>query len=172
MTRSAAIRVLIVDDSALVRSMLARVLSEAADIEVVGGAKDPYEARELIIEYRPDVIILDIEMPRMDGLTFLRKLQAHYPVPVIMCSGVAPANSRMALEAIEIGAIDVVAKPTAGGNKALLRLGEDLTEKVEVYGRVGKWKKSFCSEDCLEKYKLATEELMKTRSPKCVRCAR
>ena len=73
--------------------MLSRVLAEEPDIEVVGGAKDPYAARELIITYRPDVIILDIEMPRMDGLTFLAKLMDHYPVPVIMCSGVAPSSS-------------------------------------------------------------------------------
>ncbi|MGB2984486.1 MAG: chemotaxis response regulator protein-glutamate methylesterase [Phycisphaerae bacterium] len=123
---------LIVDDSALVRSLLTRVLSESSDIEVVGGAKDPYEARELIIEHRPDVIILDIEMPRMDGLTFLKKLQAHYPVPVIMCSGVAPANSQAALTAIELGAVDVVAKPASGGRKAMERLGEDLAEKVRA----------------------------------------
>ncbi len=125
-------RVLIVDDSPLIRSILTRVLSGASDINVVGGAKDPYEARELILEYRPDVIILDIEMPRMDGLTFLKKLQAHYPVPVIMCSGAAPANSQAALEAIEAGAVDVVAKPATGGSKALARLGEDLAEKVRA----------------------------------------
>lgn len=132
MKRINPIKVLIVDDSALVRSILTRVISEAPDIQVAGGAKDPYEARELIIEYRPDVIILDIEMPRMDGITFLKKLQAHYPVPVIMCSGVAPANSRAALEAIESGAVDVVAKPDRGGAAALKRLGQDLTEKIRA----------------------------------------
>lgn len=132
MRQTVPIRVLIVDDSALIRSILSRVLSEQPDIELVGGAKDPYEARELIIEYRPDVIILDIEMPRMDGLTFLTKLMAHYPVPVIMCSGVAPASSHNALEAIERGAVDVVAKPTTGGSKALQALGEDLAEKIKA----------------------------------------
>jgi len=126
------IKVLIVDDSAVVRSILTRVLSGAGDIDVVGGAKDPFEARELIIEKRPDVIILDIEMPRMDGLTFLKKLQVHYPVPVIMCSGVAPSNSQAALTAIAEGAIDVVAKPSTGGSAALAALGEDLAEKVRA----------------------------------------
>jgi two-component system, chemotaxis family, protein-glutamate methylesterase/glutaminase len=126
------IKVMIVDDSPTVRAVLARALSDEADIIVIGEAKDPYEARELIIEFRPDVIILDIEMPRMDGLTFLRKLQAHYPVPVIMCSGVASGTSHAALKAIELGAIDFVAKPSAGGNEALKRLGEDLADKIRA----------------------------------------
>lgn len=126
------IKVLIVDDSAVVRSILTRVLSGAGDIDVVGGAKDPFDARELIIENRPDVIILDIEMPRMDGLTFLKKLQVHYPVPVIMCSGVASSNSQAALTAIAEGAVDVVAKPSTGGSAALALLAEDLTEKVRA----------------------------------------
>lgn len=132
MRRNGPIKVLIVDDSPLVRSILNRVLSESPDIRVVGGAKDPYEARDLIIQYRPDVIILDIEMPRMNGIIFLRKLMVHYPVPVIMCSGVAPASSRAALEAIEAGAIDVVCKPNTGGSKALRELAIDLAEKVRA----------------------------------------
>jgi len=130
--RSGPIKVLIVDDSALIRSMLSSVLAEESSIEVVGGAKDPFEARELIINYRPDVIILDIEMPRMDGLTFLSRLMAHYPVPVIMCSGVAPSSSAAALKAIELGAVDVVSKPIGGGNQALRQLGADLADKVRA----------------------------------------
>lgn len=126
------IKVLIVDDSPLVRALLTRVLAAEPDIRVIGGAKDPYEARELIIAYRPDVIILDIEMPRMDGLTFLAKLMDHYPVPVIMCSGVAPASSAAALRAIELGAVDVVCKPSQGGREAMRRLAEDLAEKVRA----------------------------------------
>lgn len=132
MKRNGPTKVLIVDDSPLVRAVLTRVLSSAPDIEVVGGAANPFEARELIIQHRPDVIILDIEMPRMDGLTFLKKLMVHYPVPVIMCSGVAPTSSRAAIEAIESGAVDVVCKPSAGGSQALKALGEDLTEKVRA----------------------------------------
>lgn len=132
MKRPGPIKVLIVDDSPFVRSILTNVLSKEGDISVLGGAKDPYEARELILEFRPDVIILDIEMPRMDGLTFLRRLAAHYPVPVIMCSGVAPANSRAALKAIELGAVDVVAKPNRGGSAALRRVGEELADKIRA----------------------------------------
>ena len=126
------IRVLIVDDSPFVRSLLTKVLSDKPDIQVVGAAKDPYEARELIIGHRPEAILLDIEMPRMDGLTFLKKLMEHYPVPVIMCTGVAPANSKIAIEAIECGAIDVVAKPTTGGMTALAQIGEELAEKIRA----------------------------------------
>ncbi len=132
MIRHQSIKVLIVDDSLLVRSILSRVLSQAKDITVVGGAANPLEARTLIIEHRPDVIILDIEMPRMDGLTFLRKLMAHYPVPVIMCSDSAPANSRKALQAIEAGAVDVVSKPSSGGHHALRELGNELAEKIRA----------------------------------------
>jgi two-component system chemotaxis response regulator CheB len=132
MPASKPIKVLIVDDSALVRSMFQRVLSEETDIVVAGCAKDPFEARELIIAERPHVIILDIEMPRMDGITFLRKLAAHYPVPVIMCSGVTASNGAKALEAIAAGAIELVAKPTSGGRSALRQLGEELAEKIRA----------------------------------------
>ena len=132
MRHAELIKVLIVDDSALIRSMLSRILAGEPDIDVVGGAKDPYEARELIIAHRPDVIILDVEMPRMDGLTFLGKLRVHYPVPVIMCSGVAPSSSETALTAIELGAIDVVSKPKSGGREALCKLGSDLAEKIRA----------------------------------------
>lgn len=132
MRRTGPIKVLIVDDSAAVRTMLARVLSQDDDIEVVPGAKDPFEGRERIIEHRPDVIILDIEMPRMDGLTFLKKLKVHYPVPVIMCSGAVSGDRSAAMTALELGAIDVIAKPSTGGNQALRRLGEELAEKIRA----------------------------------------
>ena len=132
MRQQEPINVLIVDDSALVRSILSRILSQQDGIAVVGGAVNPYDARELIIKHRPDVIILDIEMPRMDGITFLRKLVVHYPVPVIMCSSIAPASSRIAVEALEIGAVDVVAKPSSGGSAALERLGQELADKIRA----------------------------------------
>jgi two-component system chemotaxis response regulator CheB len=107
------IRVLIIDDSATVRQVLTEELSRDPELEIVGAAPDPYVARQMIADLRPDVLTLDIEMPRMDGLTFLRKLMQHHPLPVVVVSSLATRGSAMALEAIEIGAVDVVAKPTA-----------------------------------------------------------
>lgn len=130
--RSGSIKVLVVDDSPFVRSALTRVLDAQPDIVVAGGAKDPYEARDLIIECRPDVIILDTEMPRMDGITFLGKLMEHYPVPVIMCADPSDQSRDRALEAIERGATDVVIKPTARGRDALRALGEQVAFKVRA----------------------------------------
>lgn len=105
------IRVLVVDDSALVRKVLAEGLGKCADIEVVGTAVDPYAARDKIAQLRPDVITLDIEMPRMDGLSFLAKLMKHFPLPVVIVSSLTPRNSETALRAIELGAVEVVSKP-------------------------------------------------------------
>jgi two-component system, chemotaxis family, protein-glutamate methylesterase/glutaminase len=105
------IKVLIVDDSAVVRKVLTEELSKYEDIEVVGTAIDPYAAREKIIALRPDVITLDLEMPRMDGLSFLAKLMKHFPIPVVVVSSLTPQNSMTALKALELGAVEVVSKP-------------------------------------------------------------
>jgi two-component system chemotaxis response regulator CheB len=105
------IRVLIVDDSALVRRLLSEALGRFADVEVVGTARDPFEARERILELAPDVLTLDIEMPRMDGLTFLEKLMKAKPMRVIVVSSVAQASSANAMRALSLGAVDVVPKP-------------------------------------------------------------
>lgn len=106
------IRVLIVDDSALARQALLRVLSSHGDIEVVGCATDPFHAARLMREAVPDVIVLDVEMPRMDGITFLRKLMQQHPVPTIICSSLAEANSPTAMAALDAGAVDLIQKPT------------------------------------------------------------
>lgn len=132
MIKPTAIKVLVVDDSPLIRTILTHVLNDEPDITVVGGAKDAYEARDLILEFKPDVIILDIEMPRMSGLELLRRIMNSYAVPVIMCSGVAPANSQMVLDCIEFGAVDVVAKPDASGPNTLKKLGMELADKVRA----------------------------------------
>lgn len=107
------IKVLIVDDSAIVRKVLAEELSLYEDIQIVGTAVDPYVARDKIVQLQPDVITLDLEMPRMDGLSFLAKLMKHYPMPVVVLSSLTPKNSETALKALELGAVDVLCKPGA-----------------------------------------------------------
>jgi len=105
------IKVLVVDDSALVRKVLTEELDKQHDIEVVGTAIDPYAAREKIVKLKPDVLTLDLEMPRMDGLSFLAKLMKHYPMPVVVVSSLTPKNSENALTALRLGAVDVISKP-------------------------------------------------------------
>ena len=105
------IRVLVVDDSAIIRQVLTRELSKSDDIEVIGSAIDPYEAREKIVNLEPDVITLDLEMPRMNGLAFLAKLMKYFPIPVIVVSSFTPERSDAALKALELGAVDVICKP-------------------------------------------------------------
>jgi two-component system, chemotaxis family, protein-glutamate methylesterase/glutaminase len=105
------IRVLIVDDSAVVRQVLTEELSRYDDIDVVGSAVDPFVARDKIVRLQPDVLTLDVEMPRMDGLSFLAKLMKYQPMPVIVVSSLTPQNSEAALEALRLGAVEVIAKP-------------------------------------------------------------
>ena len=112
------IKVLVVDDSAVVRQVLSKELSREADIEVVGTAPDPYVARDKILKLKPDVLTLDIEMPRMDGLTFLRKLMQHFPMPVVIVSSLTAAGGELALEAIDAGAVEVMCKPQTPGHAA------------------------------------------------------
>lgn len=128
-----AIRVLIVDDSAVVRQALARQLGTDPGIQVVGTAPDPYIARDKIIELKPDVITLDVEMPRMDGITFLRRLMAHYPVPVIVVSSLTAQGTQTAIEAMAAGAVDVVGKP--GSAYSVETLTPLLIEKLKVAAR-------------------------------------
>ena len=105
------IKVLIVDDSAIVRKILTKELSGYKDIEIIGTAVDPYMARDKIVKLKPDVITLDLEMPRMDGLSFLAKLMKHYPMPVVVVSSLTPRNSENALRALDLGAVEVLCKP-------------------------------------------------------------
>ncbi|HUC86690.1 MAG TPA: chemotaxis response regulator protein-glutamate methylesterase [Candidatus Acidoferrales bacterium] len=121
MSNQRRIRVLVVDDSAVVRRMISEALGRDPEIEVVGAACDPYVARDMILQLEPDVLTLDIEMPRMDGLTFLKILQQHRPMPVIIVSSLTPAGSKMALRALELGAVDVVAKQSSAWNIGGLR---------------------------------------------------
>ena len=124
------VRVLIVDDSALMRKLLTSVLSEDEGIEVVGAAPDPFDAREKIKSLNPDVVTLDVEMPRMNGLDFLRKIMELRPTPVVMISSLTQAGADITLEALEIGAVDFVAKPADAG--AMLQLGGELIPKIKA----------------------------------------
>lgn len=128
------VRVLVVDDSAVVRQVLSRELAAERGIEVVGTATDPYAARDKILRLKPDVVTLDIEMPRMDGLTFLRKLMKHHPLPVVIVSSLTPAGGELALEAMQAGAVDVVAKP--GASYSVGDMVTTLADKVRAAARV------------------------------------
>lgn len=128
------IRVLVVDDSAVVRRVFSDELSHEKDIEVIGTAPDPYVARDKIVALKPDVITLDIEMPRMDGLTFLRKLMKYFPLPVIIVSSLTPTGGSLALEAIESGAVDVICKP--GEAYSVGDMSAQLAEKIRAAANV------------------------------------
>ncbi len=123
-------RILVIDDSALVRRLLCEALARMPDVEVVGTAQDPYVARERIVELEPDVLTLDIEMPRMDGLSFLDKLMQHHPLPVVVISSLTPRGSEMAMRAYELGATEVLCKPTSSYDVA--DLGPALGRAVQA----------------------------------------
>ena len=125
MSASGKIRVLVVDDSALVRKILSTSLGKDPQIEVVGPAADPYRARDLLVELRPDVITLDVEMPRMDGVTFLKRFMPIMPVPTVVISSLTQAGKRITLEALEAGAVDVMAKPTVDLTSGLPLMAEE-----------------------------------------------
>ncbi|MFN8057658.1 MAG: chemotaxis response regulator protein-glutamate methylesterase [Vicinamibacterales bacterium] len=123
-------KVLVVDDSAIVRKMIGDALAAEPDIEVVGGAPDPYVARDLILRHKPDVVTLDIEMPRMDGLTFLRKIMEHHPLPVIIVSSLATEGSAATIEALQSGAVDVIPKP--GGPYSVGQVTDRLIQRIRA----------------------------------------
>ncbi len=129
-----AIRVMVVDDSAVVRKVFKEELSREKDIEVVGTAPDPYIARDKIVALKPDVVTLDIEMPRMDGITFLRKLMRHYPLPVIIVSSLTKKGGKLAMEALSIGALEVVSKPSSAYSVGEMSL--QLADKIRAVSRV------------------------------------
>lgn len=125
------VRVLVVDDSAIVRRVLMQELSKDPGIEVIGGAADPYEARDMIVSMNPDILTLDVEMPRMDGITFLRKLMDSRPMPVIVVSSFTAEGTQLSLDALEAGAVDVVEKPSAS---QLPAFAQRLAELVKAAG--------------------------------------
>ncbi len=125
-------RVVVVDDSALVRSLLAEIINRQPDMECVGAAADPLIAREMIRELNPDVITLDVEMPRMDGIDFLGKLMRLRPMPVVMVSTLTERGADVTMRALELGAVDFVAKPKIGVADGLKLLAQDITDKVRI----------------------------------------
>ena len=126
------VRVLIIDDSPLIRRLLTEILQQADDIEVVGCAEDPYQARDLIKKLNPDVLTLDIEMPKMDGISFLKNLMRLRPMPVVMISTLTQQGSPITLEALELGAIDFIAKPTVNVTAQMNQYTQLVQQKVRV----------------------------------------
>lgn len=128
-------RVLVIDDSALVRSLLSEIINKQPDMEAIGAAPDPLVAREMIRAMNPDVLTLDVEMPRMDGLDFLERLMRLRPTPVVMVSTLTQRGAETTLRALELGAIDFVAKPKIGIASGLADLAQDICEKIRVASR-------------------------------------
>ena len=128
----AKIRVVVVDDSALVRSLLTEIINRQPDMQCVGAAADPLVAREMIRETNPDVITLDVEMPRMDGLEFLSRLMRLRPMPVVMVSTLTEQGADITLRALEMGAVDYVAKPRIGITSGLNELAHDIVDKIRI----------------------------------------
>jgi two-component system chemotaxis response regulator CheB len=130
-----SIRVVVVDDSALVRSLLSEIINRQADMVCIGAAADPLVAREMIRELNPDVITLDVEMPRMDGIEFLSRLMRLRPMPVVMVSTLTERGAEVTLRALELGAVDFVAKPKIGVSDGLALLADDICSKIRIAAR-------------------------------------
>ena len=134
-TASKKIRVLIVDDSSIIRTLLTRLLSTDPEIEVIGTAPDPYVAREKLIALRPDVMTLDVEMPRMDGISFLEKVMEHFPVRTVIISSLSTLGSETALRALAAGAIDVMAKPAIDVSRSLEAMSAEVVARIKAVAR-------------------------------------
>jgi two-component system chemotaxis response regulator CheB len=154
------IRVLVIDDSALIRGMMTEILSDDPEIEVVGVAPDPFIAWDKIKTLRPDVLTLDVEMPKMDGLTFLKKLMAVRPMPVVMVSSLTEQGAATTMQALESGAVDCVTKPSGDIQHGLAELAEQITSKVKIAAKATV-KKRTPPVDCGDRIKvLAAESAM------------
>jgi len=136
------IKVLVIDDSAMVREVLRRGLNMASDIQVIDVARDPYDARDKIVKHRPDVLTLDVEMPRMDGVEFLRKLMPQYPLPVVMVSSLTEHGRQITMDALEAGAVEIVCKPKTDISRGLESMMHELHQKVRAASRanVAHWR--------------------------------
>jgi len=145
------IKVLIIDDSALIRKLLTEILNSDPLIEVIGTAEDPIYAREKIKKLKPDVLTLDIEMPRMDGLTFLKNLMRLHPMPVLMVSTLTEAGANVTLDALDIGAVDFIAKPKLDVANQLLHYAEEIIEKVKTCALATITRKKFSADAVIGK---------------------
>ncbi|EGP18954.1 response regulator, partial [Halomonas sp. TD01] len=132
---AAKIKVLCVDDSALIRDLLTEIINSQPDMEVVAVAPDPIAARDLIKQHNPDVLTLDVEMPRMDGLDFLERLMRLRPMPVLMVSSLTQSGSEITLRALELGALDFVAKPSLGIRSGMMEYATEITDKIRAAAR-------------------------------------
>lgn len=130
------IKVLVIDDSALVRQLLTEILNKDSELQVVGTAQDPYDAREKIKKLSPDVLTLDVEMPKMDGITFLSNLMRLHPLPVVMVSSLTEKGADITFEALELGAIDFVSKPKIDLKEGLKEYADEICEKVKLAAKV------------------------------------
>ncbi len=158
--RKNKIKVLVVDDSAVVRKVFREELSRERDIEVVGTAPDPYVARDKIVSLRPDVITLDIEMPRMDGITFLKKLMRYYPLPVIIVSSLTRKGGSLAMEALSLGALEVISKPSSAYSVGEMSI--QLIDKIKAVAGVNVGPRKERPPDRGIKVKLGSKALSKT----------
>ncbi len=159
------IKILVVDDSAIVRQTLSDILNSDDEIEVIGTAQDPYIAAEKIKEEIPDVITLDIEMPKMDGLTFLRKIMEQHPIPVVICSSLAIDGSETALKALEYGAVDIITKPKLGTKHFLEESRIHICDAVKA-ASVAKLKKRY-SEPLIQP-KLSADAILAKKQSKAM----
>ena len=166
------VKVLIVDDSALVRQILTEILNSDRDIDVVGTAQDPFIARDKIKKLKPDVITLDVEMPKMDGVTFLRNLMRLHPLPVVMISSLTEQGADITFEALEAGAIDFVAKPKIDVKDGLQEYTEEIISKVKTAAKANVLAKSATRSDsstatiAIEEKYSADSVIKKTAAPK------
>ncbi len=135
-TPNGKVRVLIVDDSALIRQIMTKGLNMDPEIEVIGAAPDSYIARDMIVKYNPDVLTLDVEMPKMDGVEFLRRLMPQKPMPVLMVSSLTQRGGRITFEALDAGAIDFITKPSANVVNAMFDMIFEVQQKVKMAAKV------------------------------------
>ncbi len=159
------IKVLVVDDSALVREMVTTILSKDPSIEVVATASDPYIARDKMVKVKPDVITLDVEMPRMDGITFLKKIMKFYPIPVVIVSSLTQRGMTTTMQALEAGAVEIVAKPNGAMSTSIEAVGEEIIWKVKAASRarVGKSvRKELKSDESKKKVPIADVSKLET----------